>query len=1057
MKHLQLYFFLLLLPAISHAQWSKTNGLPGGDINVLLNYGDTVLAGAGSGLYFSSNHGQSWSPLPAPVGFGLFNGASDGKQILLARSSSDIAPYRFVRTNDFGQTYHPVYAPDSLFFYETLLVDDYIYGTDYQGVYRTNDDGAHWEKISQEGIGNMTYDGQRLTGLRSSYVCESFDKGITWDTLLAYSGNAIDMLRHDNYLFVLTQYASTGCYASSDNGQSWQHYTGFGFDQFYDFVWHNGAIFGLDGQNVYKSTNLGKTWQQVSLPGNESLPAFTGVSTGDAVLIGGIGYYCKKCPYRSSDNGDSWFSANLGIQASSGKLRTTGTDLYAPSNSGLFQLNQDAVNWTELHPNFTLSPYSYGYTDYLESGGNKIICDGKVSWVSLDGGQSWYESFVPSNGVSNYNVGSVEPVGDKIIAFADDYDNEYHFVSTNHGLTFQYLTPFSAQYQDYFGKTAVDQGKIYNLSDYSRFFRSDNGGDSWNLISDSVPIQIGIPFTYGYNLFVSGDYVVICSNYYPDEKMIISQDGGQNWSIINLSTAGMVFGNKPFTDLLRVGGYLIASNYYGVFISSDNGTTWADWSQGFNIQNITNLEIHNGYLWAGTDGNGIWKRALSELGMQPITGKAYWDENANGQLDAGETGISNITIKSTITNSYNNTRADGTYELLSNLAQEQITAFAPNAYWTVSPSTPQSISVPGTDVNFGFSLNPAARDLSIQLTNTSVFRPGFENTVVLSWRNNVPVVSPDASVQFFFPVDLLEWMDATPAPVSVSNGTAVWQLGALAANAGSNIIIRSKTPATTPLGTEICMSASIDPVAGDLLPQNNTDQHCVTVVGSYDPNDKQVEPERISPTQIAANQALTFTVRFQNTGNFPATFVRVRDTLQSEFDPATFRLLASSHPCSWAIKGKGIIEFLFQNIQLAPELLDEPGSHGFVKYAVQAKQDLPLGTPLRNTAHIFFDFNAPITTNTAVSEVGIVRTYEAREDEQMLRFWPNPASDLVRVDAGDSEGVLSVKDASGRCLMEQYIVKGEHSISVKMLPAGMFEVTLVGEKGIRKGKLCVQR
>ncbi|NQZ69153.1 MAG: hypothetical protein HRT89_13920, partial [Lentisphaeria bacterium] len=50
------------------------------------------------------------------------------------------------------------------------------------------------------------------------------------------------------------------------------------------------------------------------------------------------------------------------------------------------------------------------------------------------------------------------------------------------------------------------------------------------------------------------------------------------------------------------------------------------------------------------------------------------------------------------------------------------------------------------------------------------------------------------------------------------------------------------------LGDTMEACASITPLVGDVVPSNNTDCYDRVVVGSYDPNDKQVSPEGIGPT-----------------------------------------------------------------------------------------------------------------------------------------------------------------------------------------------------------------
>ncbi len=63
---------------------------------------------------------------------------------------------------------------------------------------------------------------------------------------------------------------------------------------------------------------------------------------------------------------------------------------------------------------------------------------------------------------------------------------------------------------------------------------------------------------------------------------------------------------------------------------------------------------------------------------------------------------------------------------------------------------------------------------------------------------------------------------------------------------------------------------------------------------SFDPNDKLVNP--VFPNNYALmGEDLVYTIRFQNTGNAEAYDVIIRDTLDENLDPATFKVISSSH------------------------------------------------------------------------------------------------------------------------------------------------------------------
>ena len=50
-----------------------------------------------------------------------------------------------------------------------------------------------------------------------------------------------------------------------------------------------------------------------------------------------------------------------------------------------------------------------------------------------------------------------------------------------------------------------------------------------------------------------------------------------------------------------------------MFLSSNNGSSWTDVSNGLTNKQVNTLAINGDTLFAGTNGAGVWKRTLSEL------------------------------------------------------------------------------------------------------------------------------------------------------------------------------------------------------------------------------------------------------------------------------------------------------------------------------------------------------------------------------------------------------------------------------------------------------------
>ncbi|MEL6733151.1 MAG: T9SS type A sorting domain-containing protein, partial [Bacteroidota bacterium] len=146
------------------------------------------------------------------------------------------------------------------------------------------------------------------------------------------------------------------------------------------------------------------------------------------------------------------------------------------------------------------------------------------------------------------------------------------------------------------------------------------------------------------------------------------------------------------------------------------------------------------------------------------------------------------------------------------------------------------------------------------------------------------------------------------------------------------------------------------------------DTDCQPNIGSYDPNDKQATPVGTGPEhQIAPGSILEYLIRFQNTGTDTAFFVNILDTLPEQVVPSSLRVRAASHTYTQfedsLPNGRTVYRFSFDPILLPDSTTDLAGSQGYIKFTIQMKDSLPIGTKIENTASIYFDYNLPIKTN----------------------------------------------------------------------------------------------
>ncbi len=153
---------------------------------------------------------------------------------------------------------------------------------------------------------------------------------------------------------------------------------------------------------------------------------------------------------------------------------------------------------------------------------------------------------------------------------------------------------------------------------------------------------------------------------------------------------------------------------------------------------------------------------------------------------------------------------------------------------------------------------------------------------------------------------------------------------------------------------------------------------------SYDPNDKLVNPSR-PYDEVLFGEDFIYTIRFQNTGNDVAYNVTILDTLDTNLDSETFRVLGSSHSevLNTSLDNEGILTFDFPNIFLPDSTSNLEGSNGHVTYMISALDGLAENTVINNSAGIYFDQNPPIITNTTESVMVSMLTMpiECAEDE----------------------------------------------------------------------------
>lgn len=250
------------------------------------------------------------------------------------------------------------------------------------------------------------------------------------------------------------------------------------------------------------------------------------------------------------------------------------------------------------------------------------------------------------------------------------------------------------------------------------------------------------------------------------------------------------------------------------------------------------------------------------------------------------------------------------------------------------------------------------------------------------------------------------------------------------------------------VGDTACFTLMVYPL-NDNNPTNNIFTFCRAIGVSYDPNSKEVSPAGttamgyIPPT----TQELTYTIHFQNTGSASALNIYVLDTLSQYLNVNSLKIISSSHSMQPIMLSNNVIKFNFPNIMLADSTHNEPQSHGYVTYKINLKPSLPLGTQIKNTGYIYFDYNEPVVTNTTKSTLYLVQGLASYSKNNNLQVYPNPSTNSINIKSNVHFVNYKIVDITGREVLSNTVntVDSILNIPINMLDNGSYIIYLQDE------------
>jgi len=456
-------------------------------------------------------------------------------------------------------------------------------------------------------------------------------------------------------------------------------------------------------------------------------------------------------------------------------------------------------------------------------------------------------------------------------------------------------------------------------------------------------------------------------------------------------------------------------------------------------------------------------QVYTEANGSLISGKAYVDDNLNCTFDEGEMLFKNVAIEIAPNGKRTYTDANGNYSFYMNTGNYTLLAVTPLYYSQHCPLNNGTHNVVISEIgsthsNLDFSFKPetSVADLTACLSTTSL-RINFTNDYSVTYENIGTDVAYNDTLMMSFEtgIDIV----SSTLPWDYKDGQKLyWYFDAIAPQTSNSFTVKDSVTSNVVLGDYATNTIQISSESPDADYSNNGCDDVALFVGAIDPNDKLVFPE----SSVRPNEELTYRIRFQNVGNFPAYHVAIYDTISDNLDLQTLKNIQTSHDASFSILSDNVLFWEFKDINLVDSLHNEPESHGFVQFNILPKENLPYGINIENSALIVFDYYQNTPTNNTV--VRLEPNISVSEDKNSLIVYPQPVVNQMTAQykSLDKEEVLiQICNINGKLVRSEkkFVQKGWNRFDYYLgsLSKGMYIISILGSRETISKKIILTK
>lgn len=548
-------------------------------------------------------------------------------------------------------------------------------------------------------------------------------------------------------------------------------------------------------------------------------------------------------------------------------------------------------------------------------------------------------------------------------------------------------------------------------------------------------------------------------------NLLIQQSTDPNVAMANLDADYVVFG--PFSNPVTpcnsqlTPNYIVSCSYSSA--ATENAVIPNAQPGQFYLLMVTNFSNQSGFIKISEMSGSTGAIDCSGLRLN-----AFLDVNNNGTQDNGEQNfplgqftyeinnsgnIHNVVSPTGYYNIYD-TNGNNSYDISYAIDSNYVTSYG---ITTTSYNNVQVVIGGGLQTyNFPITITQPYNDLAVHIVPLDAPRPGFNYKNKIVYTNNGNQAIPSGTLTFNHDALVSILTNTQSGTTPITNGFT-YSFSNLLPFESREMTVTLQVP-TIPIvtiGGLLTNTASIVPLTGDVVPENNSATNTQIIIGAYDPNDKmEAHGERILHASFTANDYLTYTIRFENTGTANAEKVRVNDVLDEGLDLNTIRMISASHPYVMDRVDHNV-NWIFEDIQLPPSVANTNIGKGYITFQIKPMSGYAVGDIIPNTASIYFDFNPPIITNTFHTEFVQQLGVDEFENNNFV-FYPNPVSDWLTISVRGNATIagVTVYDVLGKMVFNQQASNlSTQTIDLSAVSKGMYLIEVItdtNQKVIKK-------